>query len=222
MPTRSDRREPAEADTRPGTVEPNRTRAAALPPSERRAAIVAATLPLLLANGASVTTRQIAEAAGIAEGTIFRVFPDKAHLLDAVLEAALDTRSVDEALGEIDAGLPFESRLVAAVDIMRRRFADLHQLRTTVEMMLGPVGFAARMDRHPVPDLHALAALFEPEADQLRRDPLEAAHLLRGVAIAGTHPALIYGAPLSSKEIVSLFLDGVRRRGAGVSEQGGD
>jgi AcrR family transcriptional regulator len=206
----------------PETAEPNRTRAAALPPSERRAAIVAATLPLLLANGASVTTRQIAEAAGIAEGTIFRVFPDKEHLLDAVLEEALDTRSVDEALGAIDPGLPFESRLVAAVDVLRRRFADLHQLRTTIEMMRGSVGFAARLERHRAPDLHALAALFEPDADQLRRDPLEAAHLLRGVAIAGTHPAFIYEAPLSSDEIVSLFLDGVRRRDAGASARRGD
>ncbi|MCU1430433.1 MAG: DNA-binding transcriptional regulator, AcrR family, partial [Actinomycetia bacterium] len=36
--------------------------------------IVAATLPLLLEHGDRVTSRQIAEAAGIAEGTIFRAF----------------------------------------------------------------------------------------------------------------------------------------------------
>ena len=42
--------------------------------------IVAATLPLLLEHGELVTTRQIAEAAGIAEGTIFRVFADKDEL----------------------------------------------------------------------------------------------------------------------------------------------
>jgi len=45
--------------------EGKRTRAAALPPSERRAEIIAATLPLVREHGANVTTRQIAEAAGI-------------------------------------------------------------------------------------------------------------------------------------------------------------
>ena len=110
-------------------------RAPALPPSERRAEIVAATLPLLLVHGASVTTRQIAEAAGIAEGTIFRVFPDKESLIEAVVESAFDTKTVDAALAAIDPDLPLEPRLVAAVDILRRRFADILQLRTAVEMM---------------------------------------------------------------------------------------
>ena len=110
-------------------------RAAALPPSERRAEIVAATLPLLLVHGASVTTRQIAEAAGIAEGTIFRVFPDKESLIAAVVESAFDTKTVDAALAAIDPTLPLEPRLVAAVEILRRRFADILQLSTAVEMM---------------------------------------------------------------------------------------
>jgi AcrR family transcriptional regulator len=67
-------------------------RASALPPGERRSMIVQATLPLLLEHGEMVTTRQIADAAGIAEGTIFRVFADKDELIAAVLDAALGSR----------------------------------------------------------------------------------------------------------------------------------
>jgi AcrR family transcriptional regulator len=192
--------------------DPARTRAAALPPSERRAAIVAATLPLLLSQGAGVTTRQIAEAAGIAEGTIFRVFADKDSLIDAAVEAAFDTASVDAALAAIDPSLDLEDRLVAAVDILRRRFADILQLRTIVAMMRGPERASVVFDRHRAPDLRALAALFEADRSMLRREPLDAAHLLRGFTIAGTHPGLIVDEPLSSREIVSLFLDGVRAR----------
>ena len=64
-----------------------RARASAMPPDERRAAIVSATVPLLLEHGSAVSTRQIAEAAGIAEGTIFRVFPDKQAVIAASVEA---------------------------------------------------------------------------------------------------------------------------------------
>ncbi len=176
-----------------------------MPPSERRAEIVAAALPLLLAHGSAVTTRQIAEAAGIAEGTIFRVFPDKDSLLEAVLDHALDTAALDDAIAAIDPTLSLEARLTGAVEILRRRFADILQLKTAIgtTQVTGPAT--------PRADLAALAALFEPDRDQIRRDPLEAAHLLRGLTIAGTHPALILDEPLPPAEIVSLFLDGVRK-----------
>jgi len=188
--------------TDPRPADPVRSRAAALPPEERRAEIVAATLPLLLAHGPAVTTRQIAEAAGIAEGTIFRVFPDKDSLIAAVVDAALDTANVDAALGAIDAALPLEARLEAAVEILRRRMADVLQLRAAVGVF----------DSRPSADLGSLANVFEPDRASLRRDPLQAAHLLRGLTLAGTHPSLAPGEPLTSAEIVSLLLDGLRRR----------
>jgi len=188
--------------TAPGTLEPSRARAAALPPEERRARIVEATLPLLLAHGAALTTRQIAEAAGIAQSTIFRVFPDKETLIAAVVDAALDTSAVDAALEAIDAGLPLEARLVAAVDILRRRMADVLQLRAAVGIL----------DQRPSADVGALAGVFAADRAQLRRDPNEAARVLRGLTLAGTNPALAPEEPLTSEEIVSLVLDGVRRR----------
>jgi AcrR family transcriptional regulator len=191
-------------------TEPKRARAAALPPSERRAEIVAATLPLLLEHGAGVTTRQIAEAAGIAEGTIFRVFEDKGALLDAVVDAAIDPAPTEAALGEIDPALALEQRLVEAVDIMRRRVTTIFQVMSAVGRT-GPIKTAA--DRKPKhPELTVLAKLFEPDRSRLRRSPEAAAHVLRGLTLVGTHPLLILDEPLSSDEIVSLVLDGIRAR----------
>ncbi|MCU1370570.1 MAG: putative transcriptional regulator, TetR family [Ilumatobacteraceae bacterium] len=188
-------------------AEPKRARAAALPPDERRAEIVAAVLPLVRAHGTAVTTRQIAEAAGIAEGTIFRVFEDKAALIDAVVEAAVDPAPTEAALRAVDRALPLEARLVEAVDILRRRTTQVFQIMAAV----GPAG-AARVAKPRGPELAVLAAIFEPDADQLRRDPQQAAQVLRGLTLAGTHPLLILDEPLSSTEIVSLVLDGVRLR----------
>ena len=48
-----------------------------MPPSERRAAIIRDVLPTLVERGVTVTTRQLASAAGVSEGTLFNVFADK-------------------------------------------------------------------------------------------------------------------------------------------------
>src|SRR3954465_5544537 len=89
-------------------------RASAMAPEDRRSMIIAAALPLLLEHGDRLTSRQIAEAAGIAEGTIFRAFTDKDEVIEATLEAALDPAPVEARIAEIPENLPFEAALEAA------------------------------------------------------------------------------------------------------------
>jgi AcrR family transcriptional regulator len=196
----------------PDRAAPKNRRAAALPPEKRREAIVSATLPLLLEHGLAVTTRQIAEAAGVAEGTIFRVFADKDALIDAVFEKALDPGPVETRLAEIDPSLPLDERLVEAVRIMQERVAGVWRLVSSVGFTRPPEpGDDSR--RRKFTDVRHLVALFEADRDRLRYDPASNAQRLRALAIAGSHPALI-DRPLPPEEIVALFLDGVRLRPA--------
>src|SRR3954462_7780874 len=187
---------------------PRRFRAAPLPPQERRAAIIAATLPLLLSHGPAVTTRQIAEAAGIAEGTIFRVFPDLDTLIQATVDAAYDPAQVAKELAAIDEAMPFEHRLEQAVRILQNRLKSIWQLMS-ISGVPRPHGLhhAHTTDR---PDIAALVALLEPYRERLRHPPAAAAPLLRGFTLAGTLPALTADAPMTPAEIVSVLLDGIR------------
>lgn len=182
-------------------------RATAMRPDDRRAAIIAAALPLVLSRGTSVTTKQIAEAAGIAEGTIFRVFADKDEVLEAVVDAALDTSATEDAIASIDRSLPFERQLEIAVDVMQHRVAEIWRLVSAV----AESDALRRRGRPPRPaDLAALADLCAAEQGGLRHDPVAAARILRSLTLAVSHPALYPDDPMPPAEIVALFLHGIR------------
>ena len=178
------------------------TRATALPPDERRSMIVAATLPLLLEHGDRVTTKQIAEAAGIAEGTIFRAFADKDEVIAAAIEAGLDPEPLETALSAIPPAIAFEEALAAAVVIMQQRVIDIWRLVSSVGTRFHET------TRRPVPDSDALVRIFEQYRGQITVEPIVAARLLRALTLSTTHP-MMAGEPRSPDELVHLFLHGV-------------
>ena len=99
------------------STDAKRKRAAPMAPDERRRAIIDAVVPLLTQHGPDVTTKQIAEAAGIAEGTIFRVFPDKQALLWATAEETINPSGGREHMAATLAGIPdLRGKIIATVE----------------------------------------------------------------------------------------------------------
>ncbi|MFD0576734.1 TetR/AcrR family transcriptional regulator [Dactylosporangium darangshiense] len=191
-----------------------RRRVPALAPDERRAALVAATLPLLRTHGAAVTTRQIAEAAGVAEGTIFGVFPDKASLIAAALESAFDAGPMLRALSAIDPQAPLRERLSDATAILIRRVESSVPLMMLARTMPfdaedSPLAALLRGRRRLI---EAVAELIEPDRAQLRRSPDTTAGVLFALVASTVRGDLPTEKPFTPDEIVAVLLDGLLRR----------
>ncbi len=189
-------------------------RAAALPPGERRAALVEAVVPLLLEHGAGVTTRQIAEAAGVAEGTLFRVFDDKQALLHAAAHAMLAPERTRRELDATDRALTLEQMVSTVAE------QQIAAMSRTVQVLMalrhgprppgdrpGPPAFVLEASRAL---LDGLTALFERHRDELRVEPARAALLLRALLFGCRQPWSDDPHVLSGDEIATALLTGIR------------
>src|SRR3954464_2135666 len=103
-------------------------------PEERRDDLIDVTLKLLREHGRAVTTRQIADAAGVAEGTIFRVFDTKEELVEAAITRAFEPGALIERIEEIDPDDPLHVRLVKLTSILQQRFRATFDLMKKVGM----------------------------------------------------------------------------------------
>lgn len=179
------------------------SRATALPPEARRAAIVQATLPLLVEHGAAgLTTKQIAAASGVAEGTLFRVFPDKEALVRAVVDAACDPRNTEEALAGLDSHVPLPALITNVVEVLQRDYAQAWRVLAAVPPM-AEWGTAR--------ELPALVTLLTPRKQELRGPVARVANQIAAVTLAMSHPSIYPGGPAAPREIVALLMGGIAR-----------
>lgn len=178
---------------------------------DRRQALVEATIPLLHEHGRTVTTRQIADAAGVAEGTIFRVFDSKDDLVAAALEQALDMEPFLAELETIDLDQDLRARLVDLVTRLQERFRGIFLLMSAMGMVSPP-----KAHRHAADSRRRagkiMVAVVEPDADLLTCSPAQLVHMLRLLTFSGTHPHISDGHLLTPDQIVGTLLDGVLKK----------
>lgn len=195
--------------------ETTRRRAPAMSPEQRREMIIQTAIPLITEYGAAVTTAKIARAAGIGEGTIFRVFADKDELLRACIAEALSPEHATRELSAIDESQPLPDRLVEAAEALRAHVDRMGAVVGSLRHLGGKhPGTERGAGRHESTTriCAALAELLEPDKGSLRRPPEQIAALFFGLLF--TRPLTQEEPDLSPRELVEVFLHGALAEGA--------
>lgn len=174
-----------------------------------RARVLEAADAVFIAKGATASTGEIARAAGVGIGTVFRHFPTKEALLEAIVTARMQ-RLTDEAEAQVGAADPGEAfygvfeRIVAQTATKKVLTDALARAGVDVTNVVAP--FVAAL-RHAVGELLARAQA----AGAVRTDVgiAEIIALLMGAARSAEHAAL--DLEVQQRSLRILF-DGLRPR----------
>ncbi|WP_220093454.1 TetR/AcrR family transcriptional regulator [Flexivirga caeni] len=186
-------------------------RAAPLPLPERREALIVTAIALIRERHMLPTTREIAQAAGVAEGTIFRAFATKDELFDAVLDRTFEAGPFFDRLAKIDGAAGLEQVMIDIVSQLQARFVQLFEVMGAFSLMGPPERFRdpkaqREQEEHGAALIHGL---LEPYAGELRLPVNRVAQLMRLLTFSGSHQRINDGEILAPEEIVHTILFGV-------------
>ena len=171
---------------------------------ERRSMIVDAVIPLLIEHGREVSTRQIADAAGIAEGTIFRVFADKEEIFGAAVEKFLDPGALHDRLRAIDPELPLEDKVNDILFQMRGRMTGIFGIMNAVGMQGPP-------PRRQSPEnfIQVIEEVLRPDLEQLNVSSERIGSFIRLISFASAIPQFNAGQEMSTSELAKYITYGI-------------
>lgn len=191
-------------------------------PEERRQAIIEATLPLILERGTDVSTREIASAAGVAEGTIFRAFETKQELIVAAMHAALSAPDALHQLESLPADQALTDRVVSILEVL---LAEIQRTRSLTAALSNPQLYSPRsLDGRPCPPFNhrehrakligAVEAALSGHSIGLAVPPRVAAHVLLALAFATSFDITDNNTLAQPRDLAEVVLHGLAKGNA--------
>lgn len=189
-------------------------------------ALLDATARLLEEQGYdALTTRRVAERAGVSVGSLYQYFPDKQSLVHALLVEHLEEAAALRPAALDEDGLPLAERIRLVVDWFLSAHAArpaLHRALTEAAVPVFGVEAVRGMERGLHATVHAALA---PYADEIRRPDLSLAAFVVAQSLESlTHGAVVHhgeklaGRPL--RDEISDLLVGYLRGERGERGEG--
>ncbi|ANJ28243.1 hypothetical protein ATC03_17575 [Agromyces aureus] len=175
---------------------------------ERRASIMDAAVPLLVQYGRDVTSKQLAEAAGVAEGTLYSVFADKDELIHDSIHRHIEATSMVDAIREIPESTDLDGVIRAIVELTQHRTEQIFALVAILGFHERTPEHAKRRPPDNEPVIQAIADVLLPHRDRLTVTPRRAAQFIRYATFSMTHPMITNGEVVPADEISALLLHG--------------